>query len=189
MLAGFTICSHAGQGCAITTRLLVPASKHDEAVELTAGILAAVPYGDPADPGMVMGPLISEQQRQRVEAYVQGAVDDGATVVAGGKRPEHLPEGFFYEPTLVTGVGADSALAQENTVRTGSRSDRHSGPIGSQNRWLPTGRPARARPRQPWPATSGRAAPRWSRRVAPVYAARNRSRRCSSGTTRRTTSS
>ena len=113
MLAGFTICSHAGQGCAITSRLLVPASKHDEAVELTAGILAAVPYGDPSDPGMMMGPLISEQQRQKVEAYVQGAVDDGATVVTGGKRPEHLPDGFFYEPTLVTGVGADSALAQE----------------------------------------------------------------------------
>ncbi len=113
MVAGFTICSHAGQGCAITTRLLVPASKHDEAVELTKGIMAGVPYGDPTDPGMMMGPLVSEAQRQKVDAYVQSAVAEGGTVVLGGKAPEHLPNGFFYEPTLITGVGPDAKVCQE----------------------------------------------------------------------------
>ena len=113
MLAGFTICSHAGQGCAITTRLLVPASKYDEAVEQTAAIMAGVPYGDPTDPGMMMGPLVSEAQRQKVDAYVQSAVDEGGTVVLGGKVPEHLPDGFFYEPTLISGLGPDAKINQE----------------------------------------------------------------------------
>jgi aldehyde dehydrogenase (NAD+) len=113
MFAGFTICSHAGQGCAITSRLLVPESKFDEAVEQTVATLAGVPVGDPADPANMMGPLISEAQRQRVDGYVQRAVADGGTVVTGGKVPESLPDGYFYEPTLVTGVGPDAAIAQD----------------------------------------------------------------------------
>ncbi|HLM29860.1 MAG TPA: aldehyde dehydrogenase family protein [Acidimicrobiales bacterium] len=113
MFAGFTICSHAGQGCAITSRLLVPEARLDEVVELTAKTMAGVPFGDPRDPGMMMGPLISEAHRERVEGHLQRAVAEGATVVTGGKRPGHLPAGYFYEPTLLTGVGPDSAIAQE----------------------------------------------------------------------------
>jgi acyl-CoA reductase-like NAD-dependent aldehyde dehydrogenase len=113
MFAGFTICSHAGQGCAITSRLLVPEAKLDEAVRLVSATMAGVPYGDPSDPGTMMGPLISEAQRDRVEDYVRGAVDDGATVVTGGKRPEHLGGGYFYEPTLVVGAPNGSRIAQE----------------------------------------------------------------------------
>ena len=113
MFAGFTICSHAGQGCAITSRLLVPEGRHDEAVQLVTRTLEGVPYGDPRDPSNLMGPLISEAQRERVEGYVRGAVEAGATVATGGKRPEHLPAGFFFEPTLLTGVDPGSAVAQE----------------------------------------------------------------------------
>jgi aldehyde dehydrogenase (NAD+) len=111
MFSGFTICSHAGQGCAITSRLLVPEPKLDEAVEQVAGVLAGVPYGDPRDPGTMMGPLISEAQRQRVDGYVQGAVAEGATAVTGGKAPDR--PGYFYEPTLLTGVDPDATVAQE----------------------------------------------------------------------------
>jgi len=113
MMAAFTITSHAGQGCAITSRLLVPASVHDEIVELTASMMAGVAVGDPSDPANMMGPLISEAQRQKVDAYVTGAVAEGGTVVTGGKVPEGLPDGYFYEPTLVTGLGPDATLAQE----------------------------------------------------------------------------
>jgi aldehyde dehydrogenase (NAD+) len=113
MFAGFTICSHAGQGCAITTRLLIPESKFDDVVQLVGNTMAGVPYGDPRDTSMLMGPLISEAQRDRVDGYVQGAVADGATVVTGGKRPEHLPAGYFYEPTLLVDVDPDSTIAQE----------------------------------------------------------------------------
>jgi len=111
MFSGFTICSHAGQGCAITSRLLVPESKLDEVVEQVAGTMAGVPYGDPRDPGTMMGPLISEAQRERVDGYVRGAVAEGATVVTGG-RPADRP-GYFYEPTLLTGVDPNATVAQE----------------------------------------------------------------------------
>jgi acyl-CoA reductase-like NAD-dependent aldehyde dehydrogenase len=113
MFAGFTICSHAGQGCAITTRLLVPEAKLSDAVDQVAATRAGVPDGDPREPGTMMGPLISEAQRGKVEGYVQGAVADGATVASGGRRPERLPKGYFYEPTLIVGAAPDSAIAQE----------------------------------------------------------------------------
>ena len=113
MMAAFTITSHAGQGCAITSRLLVPASAHDEIVELTASMMAGVAVGDPSDASNMMGPLISEAQRQKVDSYVKGAVAEGGTVVTGGKVPEALPDGYFYEPTLVTGLGPNATLAQE----------------------------------------------------------------------------
>ena len=112
MIAGFTICSHAGQGCAITTRLLVPEAQLAEMVDLVADTLAGVPYGDPTDPSMMMGPLINERQREKVDGYVQRASADGAKIVTGGRRPEHLPRGFFYEPTLLADVEPDSAIAQ-----------------------------------------------------------------------------
>ncbi|MBN2622042.1 MAG: aldehyde dehydrogenase family protein [Acidimicrobiales bacterium] len=113
MFAAFTITSHAGQGCAITSRLLVPEAKHDELVEQTAAMMAGVAVGDPSDPANMMGPLISEVQRRKVDGYVKGAVAEGGTVVTGGQVPEALPDGYFYEPTLVTGLGPDATLAQE----------------------------------------------------------------------------
>ncbi len=111
MLAAFTICSHAGQGCAITSRLLVPEAKADAAAEAVAGMLAGVPYGDPNDPAMMMGPLISEEQRSRVDGYVQRAVAAGSRVAAGGRAPDR--PGFFYEPTLIADVAPGDAVAQE----------------------------------------------------------------------------
>jgi len=113
MIAGFTICSHAGQGCAITSRLLVPASKHDEVVELVTATLQGVPVGDPTDPGTMMGPLINARQWDKVDAMVRKAVAEGAEVVTGGKRPDHLPNGNFYEPTLLVGIEPDASIAQD----------------------------------------------------------------------------
>ena len=61
----------------------------------------------------MMGPLINSAQRDRVEAYVRGAVDDGAVVVCGGRRPPHLPDGFFYEATLLAGVTNAMTVARD----------------------------------------------------------------------------
>jgi acyl-CoA reductase-like NAD-dependent aldehyde dehydrogenase len=113
MIAAFTITSHAGQGCAITSRLLLPASKFDEGVALVADMLAGVPYGDPSDPSKMMGPLVSEKQLQKVDGMVQDAVAAGARVVTGGKRAEGLGGGWFYEPTLLVDVDPSSAIAQD----------------------------------------------------------------------------
>jgi acyl-CoA reductase-like NAD-dependent aldehyde dehydrogenase len=110
MVAAFTICSHAGQGCAITSRMLVPRRHHDAVVDQVAANLGRVTYGDPADPTTFMGPLISERQRDKVDGMVQRAIEAGATPVTGGKR---VDPGFFYTPTLLSGVDPDSEIAQE----------------------------------------------------------------------------
>ncbi|MCV7226365.1 aldehyde dehydrogenase family protein [Mycolicibacterium komossense] len=110
LMAAFTIVTHAGQGCALTTRLLVPNSRKDEIVKQVAGNLAHVRHGDPANPTTYMGPLISEQQRNKVHGIVQRAVEAGATLVTGGEK---LDPGFFYAPTLLTDVDPDSEIAQE----------------------------------------------------------------------------
>ena len=73
MFAGFTVCSHAGQGCAITTRLLVPETKRAEVIDLVSDILAGVHVGDPGDASVMMGPLINERQRDKVEGMVDAA--------------------------------------------------------------------------------------------------------------------
>ena len=82
--AAFTVCTHAGQGCAITTRLVVPRPRLDEVLDVTAATLAGLVPGDPLDPGTVCGPLISERHRARVERYLALAKEDGGTFVVGG---------------------------------------------------------------------------------------------------------
>jgi aldehyde dehydrogenase (NAD+) len=109
-MAAFMIVTHAGQGCALTSRVLVPKKHHDEIVALIAKNLGYVRHGDPADPGTYMGPLISERQRDKVDGMVQRAVAAGATLVTGGEK---VDPGYFYAPTLLTNVDPDSEIAQE----------------------------------------------------------------------------
>jgi aldehyde dehydrogenase (NAD+) len=109
-IAAFGTCSHAGQGCAIPTRMLVPREQHDAIAGQVAAALGRVTYGDPADQGTYMGPLISERQRDKVDAMVTRAVRAGATLVTGGEK---VSPGYFYTPTLLTGVDPDSEIAQE----------------------------------------------------------------------------
>ncbi len=112
-LAAFTACTHAGQGCAITTRLLVPRELFDEAVEATAATMSALGAGDPTDPGTVCGPVVSARQRERVEAYLRLAVEEGGSFACGGGRPEGRDKGFFVEPTLIVGLDNDARVARE----------------------------------------------------------------------------
>ena len=107
------ICMHAGQGCAITTRMLLPRSHYDACVDMLEAAFRAVPYGDPTDPANLMGPLINERQRDRVLGYIETGKAEGARLVVGGGRPEHLERGWFVEPTLFVDVDPDSTIAQE----------------------------------------------------------------------------
>ncbi|HEX7036861.1 MAG TPA: aldehyde dehydrogenase family protein [Pseudomonadales bacterium] len=103
---------HCGQGCALQTRLLMPEHLMDAYLD---GVKAAAPHiviGDPREPNTVLGPLIREQQRQRVHGYVQSGLAEGAELVTGGKIPEHLKKGFFYEPTVLVGRN-EMRIAQE----------------------------------------------------------------------------
>ncbi|MEV5750723.1 aldehyde dehydrogenase [Actinoallomurus sp. NPDC052308] len=110
--AAFSGITHAGQGCAITTRLLVPRARHDEAVEITARTLAKIGVGDPGDDGTVCGPVISARQRDRVEEYLALAVEEGGAFATGGRRADR-EKGFWIEPTLVTGLTNASRTARE----------------------------------------------------------------------------
>ena len=108
-----TCCMHGGQGCAIATRLLVPNSRYDEAVELAKASFEGWAYGDPTDPSVLQGPQISARQRDRVLGYIQKGIDEGARLVTGGGRPEHLEKGFYVEPTLFADVDNSMTIAQE----------------------------------------------------------------------------
>jgi aldehyde dehydrogenase (NAD+) len=99
----FDSCSlHAGQACILHSRLLLPDSLHDDVVDRLAALAGDVKVGDPADPDVQMGPLISAAQRDRVQAHVDGAVSDGAKLATGGGRPPGLDVGFYFEPTVLT---------------------------------------------------------------------------------------
>jgi aldehyde dehydrogenase (NAD+) len=113
-LAGIaTVCIHGGQGCAITTRLLLPRARYEEGVEIARESFARWPYGDPKDPKHLQGPQISARQRDRVLGYIEKGREQGARVVAGGGRPAHLPRGFYVEPTLFADVDPRATIAQE----------------------------------------------------------------------------
>lgn len=111
VLGGFI--THAGQGCALQTRILVHQSLHDDLVARVVGTLGFISVGDPSDPAVMMGPLIREVQRQRVEALIATGIDEGAQIAFGGNRPAHLNRGFFLEPTLFVGVDNSMRIAQE----------------------------------------------------------------------------
>jgi aldehyde dehydrogenase (NAD+) len=104
---------HAGQACILNSRLLLPHSIHDDVVSRLAELARNVAIGDPRDPAVAVGPLISAQHRDRVEGFVKRAESDGATVVTGGRRPKDLAAGYYFEPTILTDVTAESFIAQE----------------------------------------------------------------------------
>jgi aldehyde dehydrogenase (NAD+) len=112
-MAGFAVATHAGQGCAITTRLLVPREKLDEAIKATADTMKGLAADDPSKPGTICGPLISSKQRERVEGYIKLAVEEGGTIECGGGRPAGKDKGFFVEPTLISGLDNSARVAQE----------------------------------------------------------------------------
>jgi aldehyde dehydrogenase (NAD+) len=112
-MASMMVCTHAGQGCAIQTRVLLPRSRYDEGVEMLLAGFAGVPYGDPTDDGNLMGPVVSKRQHERVLGYIEKGKAEGATLAMGGGRPAHLPKGYFVEPTVFTDVDNSMSIAQE----------------------------------------------------------------------------
>lgn len=110
----FDGCSlHAGQACILHSRLLLPDSLHDDVVDRLAALARGIKVGDPTDPDVQMGPLISAAQRGRVEEHVARALQEGAKLVTGGGRPAGLDVGFYVEPTILCDVEANSTVAQE----------------------------------------------------------------------------
>jgi len=112
-LAAEAVTAHAGQGCVLPTRLLAPRSSYNEVVERVVAAIEAIPYGDPNDPNVHMGPLISAQQRERVLGYMRIGQDEGARLVTGGGRAEQFDKGYFVQPTVFADVDNSMRIAQE----------------------------------------------------------------------------
>lgn len=112
-MAAFTASMHAGQGCAITTRLLVPRARYDEAVEAAAATMGGLKPGDPTKPGTICGPVISARQRDRIQSYLDSAIAEGGRFACGGGRPADRDTGFFIEPTVIAGLDNSAKVARE----------------------------------------------------------------------------
>jgi acyl-CoA reductase-like NAD-dependent aldehyde dehydrogenase len=82
-------------------------------LEALAAEFRGVRVGDPFDPDSQIGPLVSARQRERVEYYIAKGKESDAILAAGGKRPEHLPRGYYIEPTVFGNVDNSSVIAQE----------------------------------------------------------------------------
>jgi aldehyde dehydrogenase (NAD+) len=105
---------NSGQTCSALTRMLVPRSRYDEAVQLAKQAAEQFTVGDPSEGKAKLGPLVSEIQRERVVNYIRKGIEEGATLVTGGpERPEHLEKGFFVRPTVFADVNNGMAIAQE----------------------------------------------------------------------------
>ena len=112
-LAAGIVSMNSGQGCVLPTRLLVPRSRYDEAVELATIAYQTIPYGDPSLPDVIQGPQITDLQRTRVLDLIAKGVTEGSRLVVGGARPASVPTGYFVEPTLFVDVDPNSIIAQQ----------------------------------------------------------------------------
>ncbi|OFJ53196.1 aldehyde dehydrogenase [Mycolicibacterium grossiae] len=112
-MAAFTASMHAGQGCAITTRLVVPRERYDEAVEAAAATMGGLAPGDPTKSSTICGPVISARQRDRIEGFLRSAADEGGRFACGGGRPADRDTGFFIEPTVIAGLDNGATVARE----------------------------------------------------------------------------
>ena len=104
---------HCGQGCALPTRAIVHNSVRRRFVEIMVAMAEQARIGDPTDPATIVGPLIRESQRKRVEYYVDAGRRSGARLVTGGRRPASLQRGFYYEPTIFDDTPNESSIAQD----------------------------------------------------------------------------
>jgi aldehyde dehydrogenase (NAD+) len=112
-MSAFTAAMHAGQGCAITTRLVVPSARYDEAVEAAAATMGSIRPGDPTSKRTVCGPVISARQRDRVQSYLDLAIEEGGRFACGGGPPADRDTGYFIEPTVIAGLDNTARVARE----------------------------------------------------------------------------
>jgi aldehyde dehydrogenase (NAD+) len=105
---------NSGQTCTALTRMLVPASKYDEAAKIAADVAKGFTLGDPMSEATRLGPLSSQMQLERVRAYIKKGIEEGAELLAGGpEQPEGVPGGYFVKPTVFGKVKNSMTIAQE----------------------------------------------------------------------------
>jgi aldehyde dehydrogenase (NAD+) len=105
---------NSGQACVAGTRILVPESRKAEALEKIKAAVEAVKAGDPHDPDVSVGPMVSRKQWDRVQSYLKLGQEEGATLLVGGEgRPEGQDAGWFVRPTVFSDVTNDMRIARE----------------------------------------------------------------------------
>ncbi|MCW8196198.1 aldehyde dehydrogenase family protein [Proteobacteria bacterium 005FR1] len=106
--------NNTGQSCNAPTRMLVPADKHDQVVEIAKAVAAKVVVGAPDDPKTTIGPQANEKQWKTVQKLIQQAIDEGCELVYGGPgKPEGLEVGFYTKPTIFANLKNSDTICQE----------------------------------------------------------------------------
>ena len=105
---------NSGQSCNAPTRMLVPAARHDEVVEIAKAAAAQVKVGDPTEDGVTIGPVVSEMQFNKIQGLIEKAIDEGTELVCGGPgKPDGLNAGYYVKPTIFANVTNDMTIARE----------------------------------------------------------------------------
>jgi len=108
------VMSNSGQTCTAPTRMLVENTVYDRVVDLAAKVGESVEVGDPSKEGGHIGPVVSKAQYERVQAYIEKGIDEGARLVCGGPgRPEGTNRGYYVRPTIFADVTNDMTIARE----------------------------------------------------------------------------
>jgi aldehyde dehydrogenase (NAD+) len=100
-----------GQTCYLGTRVLAPRGRYDEIVSTLAGLAETATVGDALDSATMIGPMVSQRQRDRVEGFIERGSADGGKIVTGGSRPDR--DGWFVSPTIFANVTNHQELARE----------------------------------------------------------------------------
>jgi betaine-aldehyde dehydrogenase len=105
---------NSGQTCNALTRMLVPASRYEEAARLAAETASTFNVGDPFGAEAKLGPVVSKAQQERVRSYIRKGIEEGAELLAGGPdMPEGLTKGCYVKPTVFGRVQPHATIAQE----------------------------------------------------------------------------
>ncbi|MDR6816848.1 aldehyde dehydrogenase (NAD+) [Neorhizobium sp. 2083] len=112
---GVTACfGNSGQSCDAPTRMLVPAKRHDEALQVAKAAAEKLKTGDPRAEGTDLGPVVSKTQFDKIQRLIEAGIAEGATLVTGGPgRPENLNRGYYIRPTVFGNVTNDMTIARE----------------------------------------------------------------------------
>lgn len=108
------MCVNTGQSCNAPTRMLVPQARMDEAAAIAKAAAESIKVGDPGAEGVMVGPLVSAAQFEKVQALIQKGIDEGAKLETGGVgRPDGMNRGYFVKPTVFSHVSNDMTIARE----------------------------------------------------------------------------
>lgn len=104
---------NAGQACVAPQRFIVHTQVADEFIERSAAVISALKMGNGLHTDTQIGPMINAKQRERVEAMIHSATQQGAEVIVGGGRPSDFDKGYFYQPTLLANMTPDHSVYRE----------------------------------------------------------------------------